>query len=285
MTNTISVVGRRIRMARELKRMSQADLAAALGRTPTSISYWESGTRSPGLEDIVRLAEVLGVEAADLLPSQPPRVLARARASQLAIGELAEIVDRVVARYEKKDLPIFERPVAKASPSDMAGLVLKLAGQDNPPIDMHAVMTSLKVTSTEELLPDGLSGFVVFVSEDVPIVVVRGHDVEARRRFSAAHELGHVLLAHHDTFHVDLTPLEGVPPDYNWRYEREANEFASALLMPPEMLQQQLREAVGATTLRLLANRFLVSDQAMSIRLSTLGIPLPAVGDAVEIPF
>jgi Zn-dependent peptidase ImmA (M78 family) len=84
---------------------------------------------------------------------------------------------------------------------------------------------------------------------------------------------------------VDLTPLEGVPPDYNWRYEREANEFASVLLMPPEMLQQQLREAVGATTLRLLANRFLVSDQAMSIRLSTLGIPLPAVGDAVEIPF
>jgi Zn-dependent peptidase ImmA (M78 family) len=52
-------------------------------------------------------------------------------------------------------------------------------------------MTSLKVTSAEELLPDGLSGFVVFVSEDVPIVVVRGHDVEARRRFSAAHELGH----------------------------------------------------------------------------------------------
>jgi transcriptional regulator with XRE-family HTH domain len=285
MTNTISVVGRRIRMARELKRMSQADLAAALGRTPTSISYWESGTRSPGLEDIVRLAEVLGVEAADLLPSQPPRVLARARASQLAIGELAEIVDRVVARYEKKDLPIFERPVAKASPSDMAGLVLKVAGQVNPPIDMHAVMVSLKVTSTEELLPDGLSGFVVFVSEDVPIVVVRGHDVEARRRFSAAHELGHVLLAHHDTFHVDLTPLEGVPPDYNWRYEREANEFASALLMPPEMLQQQLREAVGATTLRLLANRFLVSDQAMSIRLSTLGIPLPAVGEGVELPF
>jgi len=38
-----------------------------------------------------------------------------------------------------------------------------------------------------------------------------------------------LLLAHHDTFHVDLTQLEGVPPDYTWRYEREANEFASAL--------------------------------------------------------
>jgi transcriptional regulator with XRE-family HTH domain len=271
-------------MARELRRMSQADLATALGRTPTSISYWEGGTRSPGLEDIVRLAEVLGVEAADLLPSQPPRVLARAQASQLAVGELAEIVDRVVAGYERRDLPSFERPASKATPADMAGLVLKRAGQLNPPIDIRIAMAHLSVTCIEEQLPDGLSGFVVFVTEDVPVVVVRQQDPEARKRFSAAHELGHVLLAHHDTFHVDLTQLEGVPPDYNWRYEREANEFASALLMPADLVRQQLLDAVGATTIRLLANRFQVSDQAMSIRLSTLGLSLPA-SDNVELPF
>jgi transcriptional regulator with XRE-family HTH domain len=270
-------------MARERQRMSQADLAIALGRTPTSISYWETGTRSPGLEDIVRLAEVLGVEPGELLPSQPPRVLARARASQLAVGDLAEIVDRVVAAFEKKQLPPFGRPATKASPSDMAGLVLREAQQVVAPVDIHAVMKSLKVTSTVEPLPSGLSGFVVFVSDNVPVIVVNKSDAEARQRFSAAHELGHVLLAHHDTFHVDLNALEGVPPDYNWRYEREANEFASALLMPMDMVRHELAQAVGST-IRLLAHRFQVSDQAMSIRLATLGLSLPANED-VEIPF
>lgn len=270
-------------MARELKRMSQADLATALGRTATSISYWESGTRSPGLEDIVRLAEVLGVEPADLLPSQPPRVLARAQASQLAAGELAEIVDSVVAELEKVDLPSFKRPVGKATPVDMAGLALNTAHQSNPPIDLHAVIKSLNVTSKERELAQGLSGFVVFVREDAPVIVVRQGDPEVRKRFSSAHELGHVLLAHHDTFHVDLNSLEGVPPDYNWRYEREANEFASALLMPAESVRQELSQAVG-TTIPLLAERFQVSNQAMSIRLSTLGLSLP-IDDRVELPF
>lgn len=284
MSNASTVVGRRIREARELRHLSQADLAQALGRTPTSISYWESGQRSPGLEEIVRLAEVLGVEPAELLPSRPPRVLARAQASQLAVGELAEIVDRVVAQYEGAGLPPFLRPAAKASPSDMASMIVQSADQANPPIDVHAVMAQLKVTSVDGDLPTGLSGFVVFVSDDVPVIVVRRDDVEVRRRFSAAHELGHVLLAHHDTFHVDLTTLEGVPPDYNWRYEREANEFASALLMPPDMVRRQVQEAVGSVSISLLANRFLVSDQAMSIRLSTLGLALPVSSD-VEIPF
>jgi Zn-dependent peptidase ImmA (M78 family) len=102
-------------------------------------------------------------------------------------------------------------------------------------------------------------------------VAVRAADPPRRRRFSAAHELGHVLLAHHDTFHVDLSRADGVPPDYDWRHERAANEFAAALLMPAVLLQTDIERA-GRPTAAKLAERYDVSEQAMSIRLSALGV-------------
>jgi Zn-dependent peptidase ImmA (M78 family) len=143
-------------------------------------------------------------------------------------------------------------------------------------------MARYGVTYLEEDLPPALSGFVVFVNES-PLVVVNKDDSDVRRRFSSAHELGHVLLAHHDTFYVDLSRSDGVPPDYNWRYEREANDFASALLIPADLVRRELHAAINPTA-RLLAERFRVSAQAMSIRLSALGLVLEASGE-VEIPF
>jgi len=274
------VVGQRIRAARDLRGLTQADLAALLRRTPTSISYWESGQRSPGLEEIVELAGVLSVDPASLLPSQPPKVLARAQAAELAIGQLVEVADALVERFEALD-PLPPVPAITATnPVEVADIARRAAGQDRPPVEPDQVMAGHHVRYTVEPLPEALSGLVIFV-RDTPIVVVRAKDPPRRQRFSAAHELGHILLAHHDTFHVDLTRADGVPPDYNWRHERAANDFAAALLMPATLLQEDITR-MARPTVPALADHYDVSEQAMSIRLSKLGIRL---WEPEEVPF
>ncbi|MFC0268024.1 ImmA/IrrE family metallo-endopeptidase [Kushneria aurantia] len=88
-----------------------------------------------------------------------------------------------------------------------------------------------------------------------------------RRRFTMAHELGHVLMGH-------VQP--GVEPrrDTNFNaygdpLETGANAFAAELLMPEAEIR---RHAHSATDVRHLAGIFGVSTSAISNRLKNLGI-------------
>lgn len=265
-------LGRRIRIERERNGLTQADVAAALGKTATAVSYWESGQRSPGIDDLTQLARLFSVGVAAFLPGQPPKVLARAHAAEVAVSELGEVVDRLVDRYEGAP-PLPARPRMPATnAAELADFVRIAAGETRPPVDVQAVIAHCNVHFTEESMPAALSGLVVVV-DDTPVMAIRREDPRRRRRFTAAHELGHVLLVHHDTFHVDLTIAEGVPPNYNWRHERAANEFAAALLMPAALLREDINNTVQVST-HALADRYDVSEQAMSIRLTALGIRL-----------
>ena len=103
------------------------------------------------------------------------------------------------------------------------------------------------------------SGFVIFVDQDEPAV---------RQRFTAAHELGHFIL--HKSFIGDR-----VEDNYLLRsdgmsntQEVEANKFAADLLMPMELIRKEME--AGNTSVSQLAERFQVSQTAMSIR---LGLP------------
>ena len=52
----------RLRAAREnLRRMSQADLARAIGLPPSSIAHFESGARKPSFDNLRKLANALNV--------------------------------------------------------------------------------------------------------------------------------------------------------------------------------------------------------------------------------
>ena len=51
-----------LRELRNNQGMTQQDVAALVGTAKAVISQWESGTRRPGYDKMVRLAEVLGPE-------------------------------------------------------------------------------------------------------------------------------------------------------------------------------------------------------------------------------
>jgi Zn-dependent peptidase ImmA (M78 family) len=101
------------------------------------------------------------------------------------------------------------------------------------------------------------------------------------QRFTIAHELGHYF------FHVGLE--QHVDQDFriawrnadsskavNWT-EIEANQFAAQLLMPTAFLEDDLDElqVIDKRAVLLLAGKYIVSREAMTIRLSQLGLTGP----------
>lgn len=60
-------VGRRIKAARETKKLTQEDLAALVGISPTHVSIIERGVKVPRLDTFVAIANALEVSADALL--------------------------------------------------------------------------------------------------------------------------------------------------------------------------------------------------------------------------
>lgn len=103
---------------------------------------------------------------------------------------------------------------------------------------------------------------------------------ERRRRFSLAHELGHLFL--HMGFIIDPSRWESIDqyrdsPKHRYGFseeEYEAHEFAAALLMPETEFRSAVRThtADGRTDLKPVADHFEVSVHAARTRGQWLGI-------------
>ena len=62
-------IGQNIKELRTLKKMTQAELGKKVGVSRTAISSWEVNRTEPSLNDIEKLAEVLGCKRTDLFGS------------------------------------------------------------------------------------------------------------------------------------------------------------------------------------------------------------------------
>lgn len=129
--------------------------------------------------------------------------------------------------------------------------------------------------------PDGLVYFVsdrlrvmiVDTIEEVPgllsygdprdYICLRKADARPRRRFTLFHELGHFLL------HENITYCRAVTFEQK-QYEREADRFATGMLMPSEWLYRDWADGIRQPFR--LAQRYDVSQLAMKRRLAELAI-------------
>lgn len=105
---------------------------------------------------------------------------------------------------------------------------------------------------------DSEGGFDIFVNQNHP---------EKRRRFTIAHEIGHVILHPHligDGITDDALLRSGLSN----AVEAQANRFAADILMPRDKLNECIQG--GMTSVPELARHFNVSEQSMAIR---VGVP------------
>lgn len=101
-------------------------------------------------------------------------------------------------------------------------------------------------------------------------IVVNANHVNARKRFTVAHEVAHFIL-----HRAILDGREGLTDDAMYRSglssreEIAANQLAAQILMPYPLIQKVVNEGINDVVS--LAERFQVSQTAMKIR---LGIPV-----------
>ena len=60
-------LGNNIKYLRIKKKITQQQIAEYLGKTDGAVSFWESGSREPNLEDLIKLSKIFEVSIDDLI--------------------------------------------------------------------------------------------------------------------------------------------------------------------------------------------------------------------------
>jgi IrrE N-terminal-like domain len=108
-----------------------------------------------------------------------------------------------------------------------------------PPVDIRAIV-KLFADIEEDSIPAKCDAVLVPANKkrSRPLIVLDEGKSEIRKRFTLAHELGHLKIPWHTPIIAGCHVFEGVSRFYYQTGEGEANRFASELLMPSGWLQR-----------------------------------------------
>lgn len=264
--------GKRVRQARELRRLTQEELARLIRRSQSAVTHVERGFKEPSAEFIADVALHTRFPVAFFTTDPPVEfpvevLLFRARASMtrrdaLAAARYAEIVFEMsmnLASYVT-GIPLkLER--STKSPPDAAREARRWLGlpPDEPiPHLINAMERSGIMVLAIPLEQSDIDAFSAWI-QNVPIVALcAGQEGGDRKRWSAGHELGHLIL------HFDKT----IRSDEH----AQADRFASELLLPEKAMRLEIVSPVTVTSLAAMKLRWGVSIQALICRSHELGI-------------
>ena len=109
-----------------------------------------------------------------------------------------------------------------------------------PPVDFKEILLQKGIRYREEKLVTNGDGYSDLRESDMEIVVNSDMNYLPRKRFTIAHELGHIFIGWHDDVTLCRTDNEYAAHNMLDIQEKEANVFASELLMPTEWVKNQL---------------------------------------------
>ncbi len=116
------------------------------------------------------------------------------------------------------------------------------------------------------------SGVLLRKEDGTSYIAVNNKESTVRQRFTIAHELGHYFLHPNKQTFVDFRHNE--QNVIRSPKERQANQFAAALLMPKQILQKDVKiiaeEGISEEHILFLAQKYKVSEEAMNYRLINL---------------
>jgi Zn-dependent peptidase ImmA (M78 family)/DNA-binding XRE family transcriptional regulator len=278
-------IGANLQRLRGVRGLTQDAAAEAAGVSRAAYRNLEAGLSEPRASTLVAIAKALGVSPGDLLRPAPPLPRARFR-SQRRLKDRARILYDVGRQLD--DYGSLERLVNEERPYLFAQFQLprgagrarrsaemvrgKLDLVDEPIFDISGLLEDkigIKVLWLE-MASEGFFGLSVAEDGSGPAIVVNCWDrisVE-RQIFTAAHELGHLLL-HRD----DFDPIE-IAEDLE--AEREADVFAAHLLMPEARFEKEWQEVRGLPlfdAVMKIKRIFRVSYKTVLHRLDERGVP------------
>lgn len=245
-------IGKRLRVARESRGLTQGVAAAEIGLRSSAISLMESGKRQVSTLELTRLAELYGRSVEWFVnpkasAEDPVFALFRA-APDLGNGEArkqvgycirlfstgASLAD-MLGRAATSALPCYELPEPSST-----GLAIEqgqyVADQERRRLGLGVasilsipeLIGSQGIWTAALRLSDEVSGLFLRSLEFGMGILVNGGQPPVRKRFSYAHEYGHALM--------DRDCETTVTSRNNAKHVREqrANAFAAAFLIPED---------------------------------------------------
>jgi Zn-dependent peptidase ImmA (M78 family) len=113
------------------------------------------------------------------------------------------------------------------------------------------------------------SGFLEKI-DDQWCIYINQYESVPRQRFTIAHELGHFILHSDEYANTSIHDQIFFRDENTSPMEREANDFASGLLMPKDIFYTYIQE--GVNTISALADKFKLSTPAVKYRAYKLGL-------------
>ena len=269
----------RLQQARELRGFTQTALARQVGVHQSAIAQFETGRIQPSPEVLDAISRATEFPPAFFTrPSGPTFPLGslrfRARAAMTArqcrqawwyAHTLYELMAQMAAQTE---YPAPRLPRLTGDPVAAAAVTRQAIGlpPDQPigPLIRTLERGGVWVVAIPVALPqrDACS---TWAGGDTatPVLVVAATTAGDRRRFSVAHEVGHLVL-------------HQVPQGSPHELEQQADVFAAAFLLPEAAMREVLMPPITLTTLADLKVRWGVSLQAMIRRALTLKCLTPS---------
>jgi Zn-dependent peptidase ImmA (M78 family) len=267
----------RLKSARKMKGWSLQQLAdnAGIAITKQALNKYEQDAMKPTGEVLIALAKALEVKPdyflrESVIELAPVEFRKKAKLSVKQADSIKEKVKEVLERYLEVEQLLsiktkFNNPVKNisiAEVEDVEKAALKLIkdwslGFDPIP-NVIEMLEANGVRVIEMDAPDEFDGLSTFVGE-IPVVVINKNYSIERKRFTALHELGHLVLS-----------IEAGADK-----ERICHAFAGALLLPDDCLEKLMgkkRHNIAPGELVSIKEQFGISVQAIMMRAQLKGI-------------
>lgn len=288
---TSEELGRRLRLAREKKGITQADAARLVNLSRTTLVAIEKGDRPVRDAELIALIDCYGITMNEMLRREAVHVDLVPRFRKLRAGThdgiddaililnhlvTAEIELETILGIERtSNLPL-ERPllpgdVRQQAESDALELRHRMGLGQGPVHNVFSLLElDLGVRIYAHRLDSHISGLFAHDDDIGACILVNSSHRYERQVAAAAHELGHLI----STRRKPDVCFQNSP--HNTRAERYASAFSAAFLMPERTVMQKLSEnCAGSKRLTrrhviILAHYFGVSREALVRRLEAL---------------
>jgi Zn-dependent peptidase ImmA (M78 family) len=275
------MIGTRLKIARASAGLSLRELAARMDNVVSAqaIGKYERNEDMPGSRALMALAKALEVNESYLLKDEDLslegvdfRKKRSAKEEATIEARTLQLLERYLAVEDLLHLKSVDWEQPRSAPyplhdirdaEDAARSVREEWGLGHDPIPQLAELLEergIKILSIDLDDIDGLAARVMRKGRDAArVIVIRQNIWAERKRFTLAHELGHMVMK----LVADIDE------------EKAAHRFAGAFLMPADVIRAEVgakRSAISIGELVALKKRFGVSVQAIAYRCLDLGI-------------
>jgi len=278
--------GDRLKKARSYRGLTVEELAVKIDVSKQTISQYENEKIETPFDKIMLLSRELGFPYEYFIQPDSFKIKSgstyfrsllktnkKYRTEQSVKMEHLAVVYSILKEYV--EFPVLNLPEAQTytSPAQAAQVLRTFWGLNSEPLlDMvrlleeNGIIITMFRTSTDDI--DAFSQFIEIDGQDIFLVALsKNKDTAARTHFDIAHELGHIIL------HEWSEDVEALSREQFKEREKEANEFASAFLLPEDAFIRDV--SAYPTNLDYyiqLKKKWKVSIAAMLYRSCALGI-------------